>query len=99
MKRHSPQLVAAAVALEADRRVVTGLDEADPVLPDAAAAADAAAPAAELLPVDVEGANLALPLRPPLPAAAAPPPLVEGESVAEPARSAAPPLPRAAVSW
>lgn len=94
-----PQLVAAAVALEAERRVVTGLDEADPVLPDAAAAADAAAaPAAELLP-DVEGANLALPLRPPLPAAAAPPPLVEGESVAEPARSAAPPLPRAAVSW
>ena len=73
--------MAAAVALEADRRVVTGLDEADPVLPDAAAAADAAAPAAELLPVDVEGANLALPLRPPLLPPPAPP-LVEGESVA-----------------
>ena len=55
--------------------MVTGLDDA---------AADAAG-AAELLPAeaDVEGANLALPLRPPvLLPPPAPPPLVEGESVA-----------------
>ena len=74
----SPQLD--ADALEADRRVVTGLD-----------AADAAAAAAD----EVEGANRALPLRPPL---------VEGESAAaaaddEPADPAPlPPRADAAVS-
>ena len=54
--------------------MVTGLDEAA-----------AAAGAAELLPAaadDVEGANLALPLRPPVLLPPPPPPLVEGESVA-----------------
>ena len=82
-----PQLEAAADAFEADRRVVTGLDEAA-----------AAAGAAELLPAeadDVEGANLALPLRPPLAALPPAPPLVEGESVAGDPEA---PLPRAAVS-
>ena len=77
---------AAADAFEADRRVVTGLDE------DAAAAVAAA----ELLPAaeeaDVEGANLALPLRPPLTLPPPPPaPLVEGESAA--AADPEPPLP------
>ena len=81
----SPQFVPAAAAFEADRRVVTGLEE-DPL-------ADAAAgDAAELLP-DVDGANL--PLRPPLPA---PAPLVDGESVDDPAPLPPPTLPRAAVS-
>ena len=62
---------AAADALEADRRVVTGLDEV----------ADAAAAAAD----EVEGANRALPRRPPL---------VEGESAAAAADDEpAPPLP------
>ena len=63
---------AAADALEADRRVVTGLDEV----------ADAAAAAAD----EVEGANRALPRRPPL---------VEGESAAAAADDddPAPPLP------
>ena len=76
-----------ADAFEADRRVVTGLDEAA-----------AAAGAAELLPAeaDVEGANLALPLRPPLLLPPPAPPLVEGESVAGDPEA---PLPRAAVSW
>ena len=71
---------AAADALEAERRVVTGLDE------DAAAAAAAAE--AELPPAaaEVEGANLALPLRPPEA------PLVEGESEAA-AADPEPPLP------
>ena len=67
--------------------MVTGLDEAA-----------AAAGAAELLPAeadDVEGANLALPLRPPVLLPPAPPPLVEGESVAGDPEA---PLPRAAVS-
>jgi len=83
-----PQFVPAAAALEADRRVVTGLEE-DPV-------ADAAAgDAAELLP-DVDGANLPLRPPPPLPA---PAPLVDGESVDDPAPPPAlPTLPRAAVS-
>ena len=76
---------AAADAFEADRRVVTGLDE------DVAAAAAAA----ELLPAaeaDVEGANLALPLRPPL-TLLLPAPLVEGESAAAEPADPEPPLP------